>query len=781
MQTQAGGGLRTTYDARPWMKPPGSAPMDAATNDTTKAGLRRGGKVKRKGYQLGGLIRRGLGYVAKNKARTGIGAAIGGVTANDAVSAAQNTTSPIENPVVRSAAAGLDTLAGTDLFSNVASGGRTQTPTSAFEAEGLGPAKLAESNAGRLAQDVGTRAKGVAGETVRDWAPIGEMLLGGANKVASTLSGGAVTVPSGRDIYDYYANKLGYAKGGRVQRGLRQRFERGGRAGLIKRAATWLSPLEQRAAQARAKITDVLPKKQVKKVGTIEAPELRKAPPEYVGSKAPPAKEPPAGMGTKETARTDIAVEQPKGIRRIFSKTPQVPAQAATQLDRLGGLRKAGQRAWGATKLGLALPVGVAAYGATRNLMGEGDQGAGTAAAAAPEATAAPEFATPGSVTPTGVSVGAPRGTPAPDTNFLKTQGVDLAQAGQAVPEGLRRTIVQQATPDPGAFINLGNYGGNAAIFGTSSAPGGRVNRFVGQGGVGGVSPEQAAANAERLAQGQQVAKGESDQLTSAIQARLASGNPEDLDFARRLAVTPEHQAMIAEAEKHAMLQQGATTPLGRKQLLDYEAGLRAAQAAAPANQMAVLKFLTGQKQQAFENQIKAGTAAANIAKVQSDIGDAGMKRFNSSVDQILPPSVKGQPNLDNAAFKAFMYRSAAERGVPIGSLTPEMVSTYYSRFNTLKAQQPDIVDRALAWAGLGTAVAPTTVQDVTGMAVTPGVFEPQVETPTGQRVPMSTYTAVPGTGLRLPFGMGTLFPAKSASLTREALALPYYPGGLRR
>lgn len=357
---------------------------------------------------------------------------------------------------------------------------------------------------------------------------------------------------------------------------------------------------------------------------------------------------------------------------------------------------------------------------------------------------------------------------------FLTDQGIDTDWS-RPIPEGFRRQYGDQLRPEPGGFINLGHYGGNADIFGTSSKPGGRINTYTGVGGVGGAGPGERDVTPEMRMAGLRLAQKEKGQLSGIIQAKLASGDPGDLDQARRLATTPEHQQAIAAAEKHMGLKERARYgPFGRSQLAAHEEGLRATEAAAPGHQLAQAKLQQAANQKGFENQIAARESIAKTAKWESEMGDAGLKRFNDTIDSVMPPTIDGKTNPDNSKFRAVMLEEMADKNIHASQISPELIGRYRSLYDEYKAKHPDYIDRFLAQLGIGTAIEPSVIGDIRPFGLREGTTGDVVQTPTEEESASSF--ASTGKGFKFPFLspiLGTTTASKQRTLARLRRSMP--------
>jgi hypothetical protein len=797
----------------------------------------------------------------------------GGAGAAEGAGGENPALADVSNPWTRAAAGAADILVGSGAGSAAATGGRSYTPTSEYEARGLGSARPAGSNLGRLGQDVLTRAYGTGEDTLNEYAGLGEQILDLPNQEWPTLRKGIRNVlppplrlgydylqqnkkpespdfriPTGRETYDYYAGKLGYAQGGRVKQGLRQGFEKGGRAELLKlmleklgkpgvkqlRRAHSLSRAGQpgpssaglrdadRPAQDWIDVTrtsGVRPKTPPsRKMGTIEG-DVRKAPPEYVGSKA--ASQPKQEMGTAETRREDIKIPKPglrervqtkatafidKAKARFTSKkTPTVPGEAGEEAAKIkkSFTRAAGN--WAANKAALPVagytayqlgtsglnplkPAGEAVSEWTRNageglrnvLAGEkvdpytgaplGDTGRITPQEQPQQQQQQPSTQPPARLTPeqqaqqqqqeqirrTAASMGLPTDPASAPYNFRGD-------------EKLRGDVMRgRMTVSPGTQVNVGDFGGNADIFASRSGDTqGRANVFSGVGGLRAGPAGSPDVTPEMRERATALAQREAGQLTTSIQARLASGHPDDLEQARQLAVTPEHQALIGQAERYASLERGATGKFGRQRLLEHERGLREAQHAAPARELAMRKYLSGQQQQTFENQIRAVKTMADIKKINSDLEGTDMKRVYTNIDALIPAELDGKPNRENLAFKLIVNRTLGDSDIPASRIRPEMTARMYDDFKTAQAVNPGIIEKIIGDPRIASRLI-----DVQALGIEPGYTEPQVRLAGGRTIPASEAASVPGSGFPLPFFGNRLFATRDPSREQRLIEL---------
>ena len=173
--------------------------------------------------------------------------------------------------------------------------------------------------------------------------------------------------------------------------------------------------------------------------------------------------------------------------------------------------------------------------------------------------------------------------------------------------------------------------------------------------------------------------KEDTARLNSLIQARIASGHPEDLEKARQLAVTPEQKAMIAEQEQLGGLRQradrGSRAAMielqGRESSKLSRANLAAEmlklQLGREPTQLQLAEFNLRERELAQKNakEGRAENTAANQTQIQNVFGDtpegkAQQTRFHQQLMESLP-------GLKDAS------------GKPINSIdriTPELMST---------------------------------------------------------------------------------------------------------
>lgn len=176
------------------------------------------------------------------------------------------------------------------------------------------------------------------------------------------------------------------------------------------------------------------------------------------------------------------------------------------------------------------------------------------------------------------------------------------------------------------------------------------------------------------------VAKQNADRLTGAIQARLASGAPEDLEMARRLAVTPEHRALIAEQdnlrglrnrvslgdptavlELQTRAQQGLLKSQSQAQMLNELFKHQLSSQITPYQQ-ADLSLRANQQAVTQARETRAENFAQNNAMIQNQFGDtpegkAAATRFHQRLADAMP-HLKGdlaqlKPEQQNLLFGA--------------------------------------------------------------------------------------------------------------------------------
>lgn len=134
----------------------------------------------------------------------------------------------------------------------------------------------------------------------------------------------------------------------------------------------------------------------------------------------------------------------------------------------------------------------------------------------------------------------------------IKPEGTpDLGTLGQAVytgPPPKPGYVSDEEAAAGGRNKLLDEFGLRAGTTRQTSLPGG-VTKYKDASGKTLYANTTDTSNRISTYESGPTAKANADRLTGAIQARLASGAPEDLEMARKLAVTPEHRALIAEQD----------------------------------------------------------------------------------------------------------------------------------------------------------------------------------------------------------------------------------------
>ncbi|MGH7176135.1 MAG: hypothetical protein ACREJC_02035 [Tepidisphaeraceae bacterium] len=237
------------------------------------------------------------------------------------------------------------------------------------------------------------------------------------------------------------------------------------------------------------------------------------------------------------------------------------------------------------------------------------------------------------------------------------------------------------------------------------------------------------APSAERVKEAQGMAKAESDKLTAAIQARLASGSPEDIEKARQLAVTPEQRAMIGGAENLSGLR--ARAARGNRGALIELQGMGAAGAARTAQQADLYKFMLGREPTALqkaefglrERELaqKTGTEqrATNLASNRQAVNDlfgedkAGatrfFQRFSSSAPEL---AEKGMGDLSRVSPDKLHAMAGASKLLDI--FEAENKPGWVRSFFGAKAPRYDRLLDALGKAEIKQSILPGGGQTIT-------------------------------------------------------------------
>lgn len=218
---------------------------------------------------------------------------------------------------------------------------------------------------------------------------------------------------------------------------------------------------------------------------------------------------------------------------------------------------------------------------------------------------------------------------PSADYNLGNTElGVPMVDAVQ--PSAAPVSTLREAPADVGDnFDRMGEFRGNFGLRGPTrrTVPGSPGIYREDRPGQSPLYTDDSVGGRVSTIQTSDIAKGNADKLTASIAARLASDDPRDRDFARSLAVTPEHRAMIANADSRARMDPAERLARDELATRRYIADTSAGSARATANaQIAKMlydaqkderTFQAGERDRAFQRE---GALAEESRKVVNEI-----------------------------------------------------------------------------------------------------------------------------------------------------------------
>lgn len=225
----------------------------------------------------------------------------------------------------------------------------------------------------------------------------------------------------------------------------------------------------------------------------------------------------------------------------------------------------------------------------------------------------------------------------------LSEMGVPVdVQASNPVAQSSLRTIMGpggRAPTDPGKFTNLGTFGGDANIYGTSSTPGGRINKFVGVG-------KTATGEAKQVDPVQQAMV---DALGRAGKGGTAAGG--DLSqYDRRDQILAAHAAQAEDINNRFS---GAGAGNGRKHLDDLNQQTQMALAENDRN----MANLRGQNMEAQR------ADATNLTNLLNVVGDYNTQKKNAGTTaqtDLLKAQLDAQKYQDQRGEKGYERAQAA-------------------------------------------------------------------------------------------------------------------------
>lgn len=321
-----------------------------------------------------------------------------------------------------------------------------------------------------------------------------------------------------------------------------------------------------------------------------------------------------------------------------------------------------------------------------------------------------------------------------PAANFVDSANDDREKLGiDRVPGnfGLRGPSERGVPGAPGIIRR--DEPGKSPLY-TDGSSGGRVSTIQ----TSDIAPKQAA------------------QLTAAIQARLASEDPADREFARQLAVTPEHRAMIAQADTRARMspqekilrdQVASQENIARMQLLGQQ-GLRDAQIARLMYDMqkGERDFAVGERDKAFQREGELAKEARTvigelIPGKDDDPSVSGMRSAFVQFVQATRPEVNGKSlfTLPRAQLQQqmqdlwprFQMQMARNASVASSGFTSN------TEYGGIRGYDPPVrIDET----SVRDVTRGTTVPAYLRNKIVPGYEDKVVVTRSGARIPISEY-----------------------------------------
>jgi hypothetical protein len=326
----------------------------------------------------------------------------------------------------------------------------------------------------------------------------------------------------------------------------------------------------------------------------------------------------------------------------------------------------------------------------------------------------APRLNPPEGAQPAGPALAAagPAGANPDVRRALIDMGVD-DPSRPPVPQNMRGDILRSARPDPGAYINFGNYGGNADVYGTASRPGGRVNNFAASGGPGNGPGYDMQRNLESMARANAIRQSMIDSQpqgspsefrdtsaaaeTDAFGKTAAQRQEESDDYNLRLAMTragsgpipaglrAQQTAMLnnkSEEKRNALDNQTRT----RGQDLSYDLGLRGDRTQQRGQNMT---YDLGMRRDDTERYGVDSVAGSNRARLRLDAAKANMETgdrratvMRDELKDFVGLNVKDGNTAENQERFNRIYRTAAatvgKNGIDLSQLDPNIRTEIY-------------------------------------------------------------------------------------------------------